>query len=274
MINVASICMNSTKSVSENIANAFNLIENAVSEGASWVVLPEMFSYMGPYKDLFKNAESETSENIEKFKALALKHKITIFLGTVPEKSSKSSQKVYNTLFVISKEGKIISKYRKTHLFNLNGPTTDTSYKESDGYLPGDKFETVEIDGLKVHLSICYDIRFSSMFDCLQRRAKADVIVCPSAFTETTGKRHWHMLMQSRAVEYQCYVIASSQTGIKENGKENYGHAIAIDPMGNVLADTKKDEGFVICAISKNTISKTRKSLPIIENRRTDLYTK
>ena len=254
-----------------NIDNAINYIRSSRSEGADWILLPEMFSFMGPYDDLKKEAISIHSERFKVFQGLAKELGIVLFLGTIPEPSD-DDKKVYNTFYVIGRDGNVLAKYRKTHLFNLNGDDKRNRYCESDGYIQGDDLVTINIDGYNVHLTVCYDIRFSGLFNALQKIEKADVIMCPSAFTEATGKRHWHTLMKSRAIEYQCYVVASSQTGTKKNGKSNYGHALVYNPWGTLLVDTKKNPGYEITSISKEVISSHRKALPILSNSRPELY--
>ena len=218
-----------------------------------------MFSFMGSYDNLKKEAISTNSSKFKAFQNLAKELNVVLFLGTIPEPSD-DAKKVYNSFYVIGRDGKIIAKYRKTHLFNLNGDDKKNRYCEADGYIQGENLVTINVDGYNVHLTVCYDIRFSGLFNALQKIAKADVIMCPSAFTEATGKRHWHTLMKSRAIEYQCYVVASSQTGSKKNGKANYGHALVYDPWGTLLVDTKKSPGYEITSISKEVISSHRNS--------------
>ena len=264
--------MDSGDSSESNISTAIELIYKAKHTGANWILLPEMFTFMGSYHKLKSETLSENSKPFKKFQQIAKDLQIVLFLGTIPEPSTHES-KVYNTLYVIGRQGEIISKYRKTHLFNLNTGEKNERYCEADGYLQGDELVTTNIDGFNVHLSICYDIRFSSLFNSLQKLNECDVIVCPSAFTKATGKRHWHMLMQSRAIEYQCYVIASAQTGTKKNKKTNYGHALICDPWGKVLVDTGESSGIVTSTISKQTINTHRQSLPVLSNQRPEIYT-
>lgn len=273
-ITVASLCLNSGPDSPLNISKAVSYVNEAAINGAQWIVLPEMFTFMGPYKDLHSNILYQDSEDFKYFCKIAHDLKVVIFLGTIPEKSDTTPSKVFNTLYVINRDGRVIAKYRKTHLFNLNGRSKATTYRESDGYIAGNHFVTLEIDGFQTHLSICYDIRFSAMFNLLQSKKEADVIICPSAFTQATGKRHWHLLMRARAIEYQCYVIASAQTGEKSNHKKNYGHALICDPWGNVISDTGESEGIAYATICKDQLQQYRESLPILNNQRNDLYNK
>lgn len=289
LVKVASICMDSGTSSDHNIEVATTLIEKAAENGADWIVLPEMFTFMGPYQELAREALDIDSKRFSHFQSLCIKHKIILFLGTVAEKNDAADQaakreqvpeqekndafdKVFNTLFVIGRDGQILAKYRKTHLFSLISTHAENSYNEADGYLRGDSLVSLLIDGLRVHLAICFDLRFSEFFNALQTRGLCDVIVCPSAFTQATGKRHWHLLNQARACEYQCYVVASAQTGLKSSGKKNYGHALICDPWGQIIQDTGESVGIAFATIDNSKIEAARTSLPIRASRRQDLY--
>ena len=184
-IRVASICMNSSPDSRANITKAKKLIFEAAKKQADWILLPEMFSYLGPYKNLVSQSINEASPTIKEFCEIAKQLNVILFLGTVPETSDPVNPKVFNTLFVICRRGNIICKYRKTHLFELNDENTQSNYCEAKGYIPGNKPMTLNVDGFNVHLSICFDIRFSQIFNFLQKQCLADVIVCPSAFTKS-----------------------------------------------------------------------------------------
>ena len=270
-VTVATVCMDSGTDVTKNIKYASDSVISAASQGADWILLPETFSHMGPRANHIKSAFHDEDPRIIEFKMLSKKLGVTIFLGTVPERV-KDSDKIFNTLYVIDKSGEIIAKYRKTHLFSLNGLKPEDSYQEKNTYIAGDQLKTLKIDGFQVHLSICYDIRFSAMFNKLQAKSQCDVIVCPSAFAMSTGKRHWHILMQSRAIEYQCYVVAAAQTGLKSDSRSNYGHALICDPMGKIIEDTGSTPGIIISKLSKSHLKKTRQTLPVLKDLRHDLY--
>lgn len=185
---------------------------------------------------------------------------------------SQKTEKVYNTLCVIDHEGNLVHKYRKTHLFSLSGNDAENRYDEASGYLSGDEFSSILVDGFWVHLSVCFDIRFSGMFQKLQKLSDCDVIICPSAFTQATGSRHWHLLMRARATEYQCYVIASSQVGKKHRGSKNYGHALICDPLGKILCDSGTETGVVYATLDKSFMDQVRSSIPVVRGGRKDLY--
>ena len=285
-LKVASVCMCSKADVKENIEKALGLVQSAADQGANWVLLPEMFTYMGAYSGLYDAAEWEGGPLNSQLAEVSSKLGIALFAGTVGERPGEHEQlnldlltnkekgykRVYNTLYGFSENGKKIVKYRKTHLFELAAFEKGASYSEGDGFLPGDQFAHFEYQGWNIGIAICYDIRFPTLFTQISKDKPLDLIVVPAAFTEATGKRHWQLLLQARAVENQCYVIAANQTGEHRSGKRSFGHSMIIDPWGNVLENTEEKEGIAFAEISKSNLKHFRKTLPARENRRLDLY--
>ena len=187
--------------------------------------------------------------------------------------NAKGERRVFNTHYVFGREGDLLAKYRKTHLFNLNGDDGRPRYCESDAFIPGDKAADVfEVDGWKVGLAICYDLRFPDFFTALAARATPDVLAVPSAFTKGTGLAHWELLLRARAVERQAYVFAANQVGEHSPGKETYGHSVVVDPWGVVLADTGDRPGFAVAKLSRAALADVRGKLPALANRRPELY--
>ncbi len=283
-LHVAVINMSSRDDKKKNLSDASSLIEKAHDSGANWIVLPEIFSYFGPYERLKEIAEDENGPTCQMLAELSEKYQCVIFAGSIAEKprvddlekiitkDPQAKDKVFNTSFVFGRDGKLIGKYRKTHLFHLNLPESSSQYCESDGFLAGNSLFTKEIDGWKTSLIICYDLRFSGLFSMLQKENLADIIVCPAAFTKATGKRHWQLLLQARAIEHQCFVAASNQTGNHPGNKKTYGHSMVVDPWGNVLQDVGDQPGFKIAKLEKKTLGEFRNKLPVLSNRRLDLY--
>ena len=284
-LKIASICMCSKANVHENVRKAFNLVKAAAEQGADWVLLPEMFTYIGAYSGLYDSAEFDQGPLHNELSNLAKDLGITLIAGTVGEKpeqnelsddlqinKSKGFRRVFNTLYGFSSFGEQFVKYRKTHLFELSAFEDGASYSEAEGFLPGNKFVLCEYQGWNVGFAICYDIRFPRLFCEISREKPLDLLVVPAAFTEATGKRHWELLLRARAVENQCYVLAANQTGEHRDGKRSFGHSMIIDPWGKVLANTEEKEGFVVSEISKTNLTQFRKTLPVRENQRLDLY--
>jgi predicted amidohydrolase len=282
-LHVASITMNSRSDKALNVATAVNYIEKAADLGARWVLLPELFSFHGPYDDLTLAAEPESGPLSIQLSSLAQKLGITIFAGTVPELPESATKqgaathknlktKVYNTLFAYSPSGEIIAKYRKIHLFNLRGEAGTPSYDEGAGFLPGDVIVTTMIDGWRVGFATCYDLRFPGFFYRMTAKQPVDIIIVPSAFTKKTGEAHWQLLLQARAVECQCFIFSSNQTGIHSPGKESFGHSMIIDPWGKIIANSHSECGIIDAVIQASEIASTRAKLPALENRRHDVY--
>jgi predicted amidohydrolase len=274
-LNVGVVSVTATPNKSKNIESAFTLAEECVKGGASWICLPEMFSYHGPYSDIWENAEFEDGPLNQRLSEFARRHGIVLFAGSVPERPEGSkSGKVYNTQYIFGRRGELITKYRKTHLFNLLDHTGKPLYCESDGYLSGDDIVSFMIEGWRIGLATCYDLRFTSHFTALSSQAPVDCIVIPSAFTFQTGAYHWELLLRARAVENLAYVIAPNQVGIHSPGKQSYGHAMIIDPWGTKMCDTGHLQGISIARIEAERIKICRDQLPSIDNRRPKLYSR
>lgn len=195
-----------------------------------------------------------------------------------PDDVTKRSR-VYNTHIIIDSEGKIVTKYRKVHLFSVSIPAQGLDLRESDTTAPGSKLVVCDSPIGKLGLSVCYDLRFPEMYAALVEEGGADVLLVPSAFTAPTGKAHWHTLLRSRAIENQSYVIAAAQYGTHNEKRESYGHSIAIDPWGEVLEDAGGCDGpgtsidnviapsVVICDIDDERLKSIRDRMPIRKHR-------
>ncbi len=283
-IKVASICMTSRDDKAANIKAATTYIEQAAAKGADWVLLPELFTYHGPYANVWDAAETEDGPLNQQLAKLAQKHKIILFAGSVPERpmphdvsaSEATSQagfrRVFNTAYVFGRDGATVAKYRKIHLFNLIDPAKNLRYCESDGCLSGQDLSRFKVEGWDAALAICYDLRFAGFFGKLATPEAPQVIVIPSAFTKVTGEAHWELLLRARAVEWQCYVIAADQVGEHYANKESFGHSMIIDPWGNKLADTEANTGIAMATLDPQRLHEVRTRLPALVNRRQDLY--
>lgn len=271
-LTLGAVSMTTTDDKPRNVETALALVRQAANQGAEWVQLPEMFPFMGSYDKVYEMAETEGGPLCSALAGLARELKIVLIAGTVGERSDTDRKKVFNTCYVFGRQGELLTKYRKTHLFNLNGDDGRPRYCESDGFIPGDKLVSVKIDGFQVGLSICYDLRFPELYTKLAAGGFPDVILVPSAFTKGTGMAHWELLLRARAVERQAYVFAANQVGTHGPGKESWGHSVIVDPWGTVLADTGDQPGVAIAKISRQMLTETRARLPALANRRPALY--
>nr|WP_233237401.1 carbon-nitrogen hydrolase family protein [Bordetella sp. LUAb4] len=260
---VAAIQMVSTPDVRENLDAAGALIGQAAEEGATLVALPEYFCLMGR-KDTDKVAarEMEGDGPIQAFLAQqARQHGIYVVGGTLPLECPDPGR-VYNTTFVYGPDGGQIARYDKIHLFNFQRGTE--SFDEATSIKPGATPRVFDAPIGKIGLSVCYDLRFPELY-----RAFGDVslILVPAAFTYTTGKAHWELLLRARAVENQCYVLAPAQGGVHPTGRRTWGHSMLIDPWGEIVAQLPEGPGVVAGNIDADRLREVRTALPALRHR-------
>ena len=261
-IKVAGIQMASSPSVASNLIEAERLIKMAVEADAKLVVLPEYFAIMGIHDtDKVKVREDEGDGPIQRFLSkIAKKHKIWLIGGTVPLVSN-SVKKVRNSCLVYNDKGKQMARYDKIHLFGLDLATEQ--YHEEKTIEAGNEV-VVDTPYGKIGLSACYDLRFPELYRAM---GEVDMIVVPSAFTETTGKAHWETLVRARAIENLCYVIAPAQGGYHLSGRETHGNSMIVDPWGVVLDHLPRGSGIVIASINTHYQESLRKSLPALKHK-------
>ncbi len=263
IIKVAAIQMASGPYVSANLSEAERLIEIAVNQGAKLVALPEYFAIMG-LKDTDKVAVRETEGKgpIQDFLSkIAKKYRIWVIGGSVPLESNYAN-KVRNSCLVYDDKGKQVARYDKIHLFGLD--LGNEHYHEETTIESGDAIKVVETPFGKIGLSICYDLRFPELYRAMK---DVNIIVVPSAFTETTGKAHWETLIRARAIENLSYVIAPAQGGYHLSGRETHGNTMIVDPWGVVLDRLPRGSGVVIGTINTQYQASLRNSLPALKHR-------
>lgn len=261
---VAAIQMVSTPSIEENIATAKRLIADAAQQGAQLVLLPEYWAAMGMQEtDKLGYAEQVDIGPIQSFmSAAASEHQIWLIGGTLPL-AADVADKVLNTMMVYNPAGERVKRYDKIHLFSFT--RGEESYDEARTIVHGNEVTTFDAPFGKVGLSVCYDLRFPELY-----RAMGDctLIVVPAAFTYTTGKAHWEILLRARAIENQCYVLAAAQGGRHKNGRTTWGHSMLIDPWGEVKSVLPEGEGLVIGEIEPHHLSGIRENLPALKHRK------
>jgi predicted amidohydrolase len=260
---VAAIQMASGPNVAANLDEAERLIEMAVHQGAKLVALPEYFPIMGMKEtDKVAVCEEEGKGPIQRFLASqAKKHKIWLVGGSIPLQATVAN-KVRNSCLVYDDKGKVVARYDKIHLFNLD--LGNEHYHEEATIEPGKKIVTVETPFGKLGLSICYDLRFPELFRAM---GDVDIIVLPSAFTDTTGKAHWETLVRARAIENLAYVLAPAQGGYHLSGRETHGNSMIVDPWGVILDRLPRGSGVVIAGVNPAYQASLRKSLPALKHR-------
>ena len=267
-LNIAAIQMVSTPNLEENLEVAARLIKAASDSGSQLVVLPEYFCLMG-LKDTDKVNLREAAGSgpiQERLAAIAEENQVYLVAGTIPLEA-KESNKVLNTSLVFNPQGTQIARYDKIHLFGFQ---TDTErYEESETIAPGSQPSQFQmtINGIewRFGLSICYDLRFPELYRAL---GDVDCHLIPAAFTYTTGKVHWEILLRARAIENQCYVLSSAQGGIHINQRRTWGDSMLIDPWGQILTNLPHGEGFITGTLSKDKLKEVRSELPALKHRK------
>ena len=260
---VAAVQTVSGGDVEANLANAEPLIAAAAAEGARLVVLPEYFGIFGlRATDKVKVREADGDGPQQAFLSrLAREHSIWLAGGTVPI-ASDDPERVRSALVVYGPDGRRMARYDKIHLFAFT--RGEERYDEGRTIEPGKDVVAIELPCGRVGLSICYDVRFPELYRLMGRLS---LILVPSAFTATTGAAHWNLLLRTRAVENQCYVLAAAQGGEHPGGRRTYGHSMLVDPWGKVAAELEQGPGFIVGDIDPARLASVRAELPALTHR-------
>ena len=260
---IAAVQMISSPDVTPNLATAGRLIAEAAAAGARLVALPEYFPLIGA-TDIDRLAARETDGNgpIQDFLAdAARKHGIWLVGGSI-SLLAQDPRKLRNACLVFDPQGNRVARYDKIHLFDFR--KGEEAYDEAATIERGDRVVAFDCPLGRVGISICYDLRFPELFRAL---GECDLLVLPAAFTETTGRAHWEILLRARAIENQCFVLAAAQGGRHPNGRMTHGNSMVIDPWGEVLARMDKGEGVVLAELDPQRLVETRSSLPALKHR-------
>ncbi len=258
--------MTSTPDLARNLESAARLVRQAQAEGAELVVLPECFALLAPEREKLAIAEDLTEGGpiLTACTALARECGVELVLGGFWE-TSQDPAKVFNSCLHVSKTGELGAVYRKIHLFDVDLPD-GTLLKESASVAAGTEVVVAQTALGVLGLSICYDLRFPELYRALVDRG-AVALAVPSAFTLTTGKEHWHVLLRARAIEAQAYVLAAAQTGTHFGSRTSYGHALICDPWGTIIAECGEGEGVAVATIDPERVGRVRASLPSLRHR-------
>jgi predicted amidohydrolase len=263
---VAVVQMTSTPEVAPNLEAAGRLVARAAEQGAKLVVLPEGFAYLGP--DGGQRAVAERLDGngpiLSRCREWAQKSNVELVLGGFWEKGD-SANKVKNACVHLDAKGEVRAIYRKIHMFDVDLPD-GTVLRESDTVEPGKEIVATDTSFGKLGLSVCYDLRFPELYRGLVDRG-AIALAIPAAFTLTTGKDHWHVLLRARAIEAQSYVLAAAQTGHHYGKRNSYGHALICDPWGTIVAECADGEGVAVAWIEPERVDKARAALPSLKHR-------
>jgi nitrilase len=270
MTKLAAIQMVSTTVVQENLDTASRLVAEAAAGGAMFVTLPEYFCLMGESDaDRLAIGEPAGDGPIQHFLAdAARRHGIWLLGGTVPIRTTDGTH-VRNASCVFAPDGSLAARYDKIHLFAFDNGRE--AYDEGTVLEAGSVPTWVRAAGMRVGLSVCYDMRFPELYRALNSVAgepPLDLVCAPSAFTYATGSRHWELLLRARAVENQCYVMASAQGGMHRNGRRTWGHTLIIDPWGEILSCVEEGEGIAVAEFDPERVTAVRTQLPALRHRK------
>jgi len=252
----------------QNIENAVSMIKAASDHGASMVVLPEMFNC--PYEnDKFVEyaEERRTSKTLKIISRVANQNSVYVVAGSIPEKDGGN---IYNSSFIFDDNGNILDVHRKLHLFDVQ-VDDGINFKESDTITYGDQVTVVDTPVIKFGVAICFDMRFPELFRLMIMEG-AKLVVVPGAFNMTTGPSHWETTLRTRAIDNQIYMAAVSPARNNELSYVAYGHSMLVDPWGDVVETAQEDETIVYATINEEYVNKIREELPLLKNRREDIY--
>ncbi len=284
-VRAAVLQMTTTEDVAVNIATALRLVDEAAAGGARLVVLPEKFHYLGAVEGVAGAKEPLDGPLLARLAESADRHQAYLVAGSVWE-AVPGDERTYNTTVLIGPDGSRLAAYRKLHMFDVD--VGGRGYRESETCLPGDEVVAVTVPSnwvagggptgapaaagrVTVGLTVCYDLRFPELY-----RALADmgalIVTVPAAFTMTTGRDHWHVLVRARAIENQVYMVAANQSGCHGPGLESYGRSIIVDPWGVVLAQAPDGEGVAVADLDMVRLQQVRASLPAPRNRAPHAY--
>ena len=257
---VACVQLNSKQSISKNLADTKKYINKACDKGADFILTPEVSNIVSLSKNhLLENTYLEDKDPfLSEIKLLAKKRSVWILLGSIIIKDKKN--KLYNRSYLINSSGKIVSKYDKIHMFDVN-ISKGESYKESSIFTKGKKIITAKLPWGRIGMSICYDLRFPTLYRKLCSKG-ANMISIPAAFTRPTGKAHWQTLIKSRAIENSSFVFAPAQCGVHSSSRKTYGHSLIVSPWGEIIAEMNGKPGIISAIIDISDVLKVRKMIP------------
>ncbi len=249
-----------------NFEQIGGLVRKAAAGGAEFILTPENVTMLEPKRDMaLAKARSEADHpGIGFFADLARETNTHLLAGSLSIKTEGG--KLHNRSYLFAPDGSVIAKYSKIHLFDVDLPSGET-YRESNTFAPGDQAVIAQTPFGLVGLTICYDVRFPQLYRMLAQ-AGASILTVPAAFTRVTGVAHWQILLQARAIETGCFVLAPAQTGEHAEGRTTYGHSLIIAPWGEVLADAGEDVGYIIADLDLAKVAEARGRVPSLRHDR------
>jgi len=262
----ACLQVNASNDLTANIENVSRLAFEARAAGADFILMPENVAMMewGRANIVLRAMPEAEHLALNAFKKLARELGCWLHTGTLA--CLLDDNMVANRSFVLDPYGEIRARYDKIHMFDVNLGAGE-SYRESATFKPGDRAVTVELPWGMLGLTVCYDVRFPHLFRSLAKSG-AMFIAVPAAFTRTTGRAHWHVLLRSRAIETGCYILAAAQVGDHEGNRQTYGHSLIVSPWGEILADAMEQPGWIMAEINDQQVLEARAKIPSLDHDR------
>lgn len=266
-VKIALIQMKVSLNKEANIHKAEKMISKAASDGAQIIVLPEMFST--PYDNSYfpEFAEVCPGFTTDRLSNMAREHSVYLIGGSIPE---KENEKIFNTSFIFDKNGNIIGRHRKMHLFDID-IENGIRFMESDTLSPGNSVTVCDTEYGKIGIAICFDMRFPELMRLMAVEG-AKMVFIPAAFNTTTGPAHWHITTRMRAIDNQIFFSVASPARDVNASYVAYGHSMVCDPWGNIVAELDENEGILITELDLTEVDKYREQLPLVKSRRLDVY--
>ena len=273
-IKIALCQMNVVDNKEKNIEKAIQMIKESKEQGADLAVLPEMFNCPYENEKFIEYAEElENSQTLKEMAKIAKEENIHVLAGSIPElerDDENDTDSIYNTAVFFDNDGKQLGKHRKMHLFDID-VKGKIYFKESDTLSAGNDFTIINTDLARIGIGICYDIRFVELSRIMALNG-AEILIFPGAFNLTTGPAHWELLFKSRALDNQVYAIGVAPALDEDASYNSYGHSIAVNPWGEVIEELDYSEELKIVEIDLDEIKRVREEIPVLKNRRVDLY--
>lgn len=265
MARIGLIQMTSGSSVSENLQMIEQQLALLAEQKAELVVTPENAILFGRHSDYHQQAEPLAQGGIQQQLAeLAIRYQVWLLIGSFPIRQDYG---VTSTSLLFNPQGEVVGDYDKLHMFDVDVADGHRRYRESSTFTPGNRVTVVDTPLGMLGLSICYDLRFPQLYSELRRQG-AQILFVPAAFTSVTGKAHWQVLLQARAIETQCWVVAVGQTGVHPCGRETWGHSMVISPWGEIIASLGQETECLMVDIDVEQIEPIRRTMPVIEHAR------
>lgn len=256
----------------QNAQTAADMVNEAADQGAEFVLTPEVTNCLSSSRTHQRAVLTSEDQDItlSTLRDTAAKRGVWVLIGSLGLTTDDADGRFANRSFLITPTGDIAARYDKIHMFDVDLGDGE-SFRESDGYRPGDQAVVAQTDFAPVGMSICYDLRFPYLYRDLAQ-AGAQILTVPAAFHPVTGAAHWHVLLRARAIETGCFVVAPAQTGThpttRGKPRQSYGHSLVVAPWGDVLADGGTDAGIVFADIDLKQVAEARKRVPSLTHDR------